>query len=55
MDNYNWNNAFPDTPKSFKNKVSTTLNSLPDQKENDEMENRKIYKKGSFKKKIMIG
>ncbi|MTK13360.1 MAG: signal peptide protein [Clostridiaceae bacterium] len=54
MDNYNWNNAFPDTPKSFKNKVSATLNSLPDQKENDEMENRKIYKKGSFKKRIMI-
>lgn len=54
MDNYNWNNAFPDTPKSFKNKVSATLNSLPDQKENDEMENKKIYKKGSFKKKIII-
>lgn len=54
MDNYNWNNAFPDTPKSFKNKVSATLNSLPEQKENDEMENRKIYKKGSFKKRIMI-
>jgi hypothetical protein len=55
MNKYDWNNAFPDTPKSFKNKVSATLNSLPDQKENDEMENRKIYKKGSFKKKIMIG
>lgn len=54
MDNYNWNNTFPDTPKSFKNKVSVTLNSLPDQKENGEMENRKIYKKGSFKKKIII-
>ncbi|BAH05401.1 hypothetical protein [Clostridium kluyveri] len=50
MNNYNWNNAFPDTPESFKNKVSATLNSLPDQKENDEMENRKI----SIKKKIII-
>lgn len=54
MDKYNWNNTFPDTPKSFKNKVSATLNCLPDQKENDEMENRKIYKKGSFKKRIII-
>ncbi|WP_368490479.1 hypothetical protein [Clostridium sp. BJN0013] len=50
MNNYNWNNAFPDTPKSFKNKVSATLNSLPNQKENAEMENRKI----SIKKKIII-
>lgn len=50
MNNYNWNNAFPDTPKSFKNKVSATLNSLPDQKENGQMENRKI----SIKKKIII-
>lgn len=54
MDNYNWNNTFPDTPKSFKNKVSATLNSLPDQKENDEMENIKINKKGSFKKRVII-
>lgn len=50
MDNFNWNNTFPDTPKSFKNKVSATLNSLPDQKENYEMRNMK-----SFKKRIMIG
>lgn len=50
MNKYNWNNAFPDTPESFKNKVSATLNSLPDKKENDEM----VYKKRSIKKKIMI-
>ncbi|MEW9094628.1 MAG: hypothetical protein AB2417_06050 [Clostridiaceae bacterium] len=50
MDNFNWNNTFPDTPKNFKNKVSATLNSLPDQKENYEMRNMK-----SFKKRIMIG
>lgn len=54
MNKYNWNNAFPDTPESFKNKVSATLNSLPDKEENDEMENKKISKKGSIKKKIMI-
>lgn len=54
MNKYNWNNAFPDTPESFKNKVSATLNSLPDKKENNEMENKKISKKGSIKKKIMI-
>ncbi|MEL5864189.1 hypothetical protein [Clostridium cochlearium] len=53
MNNYNWNNAFPDTPESFKNKVSATLNSLPDQKENCEMENKKICIKGLFKKKIV--
>lgn len=54
MNKYNWNNAFPDTPESFKNKVSATLNSLPDKKENDEMESVKICKKGSIKKKIMV-
>lgn len=54
MNNYKWNNAFPDTPESFKNKVSATLGSLPDKKENDEMENKKIYKKGSIKKKVII-
>lgn len=53
MNNYIWNNTFPDTPESFKNKVSATLNSLPDQKENYEMENRKTCKVGSFKKKII--
>lgn len=54
MNNDNWNNAFPDTPKSFKNKVSNTLNNLPDKKENGEMKNIKIYKNGSFKKRIII-
>lgn len=54
MDNYNWNNVFSDTPKSFKSKVSATLSSLPDQKEDDKMENKRIYKKGSFKKRFMI-
>jgi hypothetical protein len=55
MNKYNWNNAFPDTPESFKNKVSAALNSLPDKKENDKMGNGKIYKKGSIKKKIIVG
>ncbi|WP_411680106.1 hypothetical protein [Clostridium thailandense] len=54
MSNYDLNKAFPDTPESFKNKVSATLNSLPDKKEKDEMENVKVYKKGSMKKKFII-
>lgn len=54
MNNYDWNNAFPNAPKSFRDKVSATLSSLPDQKEKDKMENKKIYKKVSFKKKVMI-
>lgn len=54
MNNYNWNNTFPDTPKSFKNKVSDTLNNLPDQEENGEMGNIKIYKNGTLKKKVII-
>jgi hypothetical protein len=54
MNNHNWNNAFPDTPRSFKNKVSLTLNNLPDKKEHGEMENRKIYNKVSFKKRITV-
>ncbi|ANP68412.1 signal peptide protein [Clostridium tyrobutyricum] len=54
MDNYNWNNVFLGTPKSFKNRVSATLSSLPDQKEGDKMENKKIYKNGSFKKRFII-
>lgn len=52
--NNNLNNAFPDTPESFKNKVSYTLNNLPDKKEIGEMENKTIYKKGSFKKRVII-
>jgi len=54
MSAYNWNNIFPDMPKSFKNKVNATLSSLPEKKENDEMENIKLYKKGSMRKKIII-
>lgn len=54
MNTYKWNDAFPDTPKSFKNKISVTLNSLPEKKENDEMKNIKLYKRGSIKKKIII-
>lgn len=54
MDNYNWNNVFLGTPKSFKNRVNATLNCLPDQNEDDKMGNKKIYKKGSFKKRFMI-
>jgi hypothetical protein len=54
MSNYDWNNAFPDTPKSFRDKVSATLSSLPDQKEKGKMENKKIYNKVSFKKKVII-
>lgn len=54
MNNHDWDNAFPDTPESFKNKVRSTLNSLPDQKENCEMENKKSYKKASFRKRTMV-
>lgn len=54
MNNYNWKNTFPDTPESFKNRVSVTLNNLPTQKENSKMKNRIMYTKSSFKKKLMI-
>lgn len=54
MNNHNWDNAFPDTPESFKNKVRSTLDSLPNQKENCEMENKKSYKKASFRKRTMV-
>ncbi|WP_291579727.1 hypothetical protein [Clostridium sp. UBA6640] len=54
MNNHNWDNAFPDTPESFKNKVRSTLNSLPNQKENCEMENKTSYKKASFRKRTMV-
>ncbi|MBZ9626380.1 signal peptide protein [Clostridium sp. FP2] len=54
MNAYNWNNTFPDMPKSFKNKVNETLSSLPEKKENDEMENIKLYKRGSIRKKIIV-
>ncbi len=54
MNNYNFKNAFPDTPLSFKNKVSDTLNNLPDKKEYCEMENKTICKKVSFKKRVIV-
>ncbi|MCB2353843.1 hypothetical protein [Clostridium estertheticum] len=54
MNVYNWNNIFPDMPKSFKSMVNTTLSSLPEKKENDEMKNIKPYKRGSMRKKIII-
>lgn len=54
MDKNNLEKAFPDIPESFKNKLRETLNSLPDKEEMDEMENKKIYKKGSIKKKIVL-
>ncbi|MBX4268555.1 hypothetical protein [Clostridium estertheticum] len=54
MNSYNWNNIFPDMPKSFKSKVNATLSSLPEKKENDEMENIKLCKRGSIRKKIII-
>ncbi|MBZ9637443.1 hypothetical protein [Clostridium sp. FP1] len=54
MNAYNWNNIFPDIPKSFKSKVNATLSSLPEEKENDEMKNIKLYKIGSMRKKIII-
>ncbi|MGL4911553.1 MAG: DUF4367 domain-containing protein [Romboutsia sp.] len=54
MNNYDWKNAFPDTPKSFKNKVSATLNSLPEKEGYGEMGNNKIYKNGSFKRKAIV-
>ncbi|MCH3963902.1 MAG: signal peptide protein [Clostridium sp.] len=55
MNNYDWNNAFPDTPEGFKNRVSATLDSLQDKEVNNKMENIKIFKKGSIKKKILVG
>jgi len=54
MNAYNWNNIFPDMPKSFKSKVNATLSSLPEKKENDEMKNIKLYKRGSLRKKIIV-
>lgn len=52
MDKNNYNNAFPTTPESFKNKVRTTLSSLPDEEENGCMEKKLINKKGLFKNKV---
>lgn len=54
MNTNKWEDAFSDTPKSFKDKVNATLNNLPDKKEKDEMNNVKLYKRGSIKKKIIV-
>lgn len=54
MNNYNFKNVFPDTPLSFKNKVSDTLNNLPDKKEYCEMENKTICKKILLKKRVIV-
>ncbi|MGL5348575.1 MAG: hypothetical protein ACRDA3_14600 [Peptostreptococcaceae bacterium] len=52
--NNNLKNTFPDTPNNFKKRVRATLNSLPEKEECIKME-RKIYKNGSFKKKLVVG
>lgn len=52
MSNYKWKNVFSDTPESFKNKLSLTLNNLPD-KGGDSM-NANKYKKIYFKKKVIV-
>ncbi|MEG1284824.1 MAG: hypothetical protein RSD22_03720 [Romboutsia sp.] len=54
MNKNNWNNVFPDAPDSFKNRVRSTLDNLPDKKGYGEMEDKKVYKKVSFKKKMVV-
>lgn len=54
MNNFNFKNAFPDTPQRFKNRVSMTLNNLPDKEDNGEMENKIKTSKVSFRKKIVV-
>lgn len=53
MNKNNLKNAFPNTPNNFKNRVRTTLNSLPEKEEYMKMES-KTYKKISFKKKLVV-
>lgn len=53
MNKNNLKNAFPNTPNNFKNRVITTLNSLPEEEEYIKMES-KTYKKISFKKKLVV-
>ncbi len=50
MRNVNWNKAFPEAPQSFKNRVITTLNTLPE-KENEKMA---LMKKKSIKRSIIF-
>lgn len=51
---FNANNLFPETPKSFHNKILSTLSQLPEEKENKVMENHQIKKKMSVKRVIII-
>lgn len=51
--NNNFKNSFPNTPNNFRNRVRTTLNSLPEKEEYIKMD-RKIYKNKSFKKKLVV-
>lgn len=50
--NNNLKNAFPNTPNNFKERVRTTLSSLPEKEENVIMESK--IKKISFKKKLVV-
>ena len=52
MNNNNLKNAFPNTPNNFKQRVRTTLNSLPEKEGYIKMESKK-YKTVSFKKKLV--
>lgn len=54
MNNHNFKSVFPDVPESFKNKVSFTLNSLPDENKNIKIKNVKTFKNISFKKKVVV-
>jgi len=54
MNKNNWNNIFPDPPESFHNKVSNTLNCLPDKEEISEMNNRSMFRKIPLKRGVMI-
>lgn len=51
MNKKDLNNIFLDTPESFKKRVRTTLNNLPENEEVYNMENKKLYKGSSFIKK----
>ncbi|GAA0713902.1 hypothetical protein GCM10008904_28720 [Paraclostridium ghonii] len=51
MNKKDLNNIFLDTPESFKKRVRTTLNNLPEKGEIYNMENKKRYKGSSFIKK----
>lgn len=52
MNKNNLKNAFPNTPNNFKERVRTTLSSLPEKEENVIMESK--IKKISFKKKLVV-